>query len=60
MFKLNDKVIEIGTGVKGVVIDLDNTIDKPYGVLFEDVDEDKGIWWCDESMIRKEGTNERV
>src|SRR5699024_12191328 len=53
MFKLNDRVIEISTNTKGVVIDLDNSIDKPYGVLFEDVDEDNGVWWCDSSMIRE-------
>ncbi len=53
MFKLNDRVIEVGTNTRGVVIDLDDSIDKPYGVLFEDVDEDNGVWWCDSSMIRE-------
>lgn len=55
MFKLDDRVIETrGVKARGVVIDLDDCIDKPYGVLFEDVDDDKGVWWCDSDMIKKD------
>lgn len=57
MFKLNDRVIEVGTNTRGVVIDLDDSIDKPYGVLFEDVDEDNGVWWCGSDMIKQDKEN---
>lgn len=54
MFKVNDRVTEIDTNIKGVIIDIDETMEYPYGVLFEDVDDDKGVWWCDNSMIEKD------
>lgn len=51
MFKINDEVLEVGTGIKGKIVDIDITDEKPYGVLFEDVDEDNGVWWCNENEI---------
>lgn len=54
MIKLNDRVVEVGSNIKGVVIDIDKTSDLPFGVLFEDVDEDKGIWWCSNNTIKKD------
>lgn len=54
MFKLRERVLEANTNVKGVIVDIDDTLDKPYGVLFDDVDDDRGVWWCDSSMIKKD------
>ena len=47
MLKLDDVVID-SNGVLGIILDkcfgTDN--DYLYGVLFTDVDEDNGLWWC--------------
>lgn len=54
MFNLNDKVVEIETGIIGKVVDLDFDIEKPYGIIFDDEEGREGVWWCDENMIRKD------
>lgn len=52
-FNLGDIVYEKGTDIRGVIMDYDEDMDTPYGVLFDDVDEDEGIWWCDQESIYK-------
>lgn len=45
-FYLND-VVEDSKGILGIVLDLNpNDIDYSIGVLFTDVDEDNGVFWC--------------
>lgn len=54
MFNVNDKVVEVGTGVTGVVVEIDSGSDKPYIVRFDDEEGQTGLWWCDEYEIRKQ------
>lgn len=53
------EIVKDKNNVLGIVLEINNFDNYKYGVLFEDVDEDNGLWWYENTGLLKTTDEEK-